>query len=86
MATPLWIQSGGLHWDRNLVPVLVFGLCHAEHGQQRRSHDEGCPVDEVAPRAYPPACTKRKRDQGIVAEGPILVEETIGLECLWIGI
>jgi hypothetical protein len=76
----------GRRCDRNLVPALVFGLRHVEHGQHRRRHDEERRVDEVAPRTYPPARTKRQRDQGIVAEGSILVEETIGLECLWVGI
>ena len=79
-------RLGGRRCDRNLVPVLVLGPCHIEHGQHRRRHDEECRVDEVAPRAYPPACTKRQRDHRIVAKGSILVKETIGIECLWVGI
>ena len=68
--------------NRNLVPVLVFGLRHIEHRQHRRRYDKERRIHEVAPRAYPPARTKCQRDQGIVAEGPVLIQEAFGLEYL----
>ena len=76
----------GRRGNRNLIPVLVFRLRHVEHRQHRRRHDEECRIHEVAPRAYPPTCTKCQWDQGIVAEGSVLIQEAFGLECLWVGI
>ena len=67
----------------------MFVLCarHVEDGQHGRRHDEERRGDKVASWTDPPAGAERQRDHGIVAEGgPVLVEETFGLECLWVGI
>ena len=72
--------------DGNLVSILVLGLCHLEHRQNHRRHDEERRIDKVPPRTDPPARAKRQRDRWIIAEGTILVQETLGLECLWLGI
>jgi hypothetical protein len=79
-------RFGVWRYDRNLVPVLVLGPCHLEHGQNRGRQDEEFRVDKVPPGAYSSTCTKRQRECGIITEGTILVEETIGLECLWLRI
>ena len=72
------------HW--NLVPILVRCPCHVKNGQNGRRHDEERRGDKVPPRAYPPPGAKRQCDHGVVVEGSVLVEETFGLECFWVGI
>ena len=76
----------GWRCDGNLVSILVLGLCHLEYRQNGRRHDEERRIDKVPPRTDPPARAKRQRDRWIIAEGTILVQETLGLECLWLGI
>ena len=68
------------------MAILILCLGDVEHREHRGSDDEKCRLYQVTPRTDALTGAKCQSDCRVVLECSILVEESLGLECVWIRI
>ena len=72
------------HWD--LHPVLVQGSQDLEHSQHLGDGHPDCRICKVSPDTDAPTEPERDMFSVVGFEGPIVVEESLGYESVWIGV